>query len=88
MQVFCPSIVMILTKDHAPGSMSLGTANGLAELAQSISASIAPTVVRQAPSLLYCLSKQPAYRHAIPLAQLLHTPQHTKSSEATHGSSL
>ncbi|KAI0687446.1 major facilitator superfamily domain-containing protein [Cerioporus squamosus] len=30
------SIIMILTRDHTPGHASLGTANGLAELAQSL----------------------------------------------------
>ncbi|KAI0374170.1 MFS general substrate transporter [Pilatotrama ljubarskyi] len=38
------SIIMILTKDHAPGSASLGTANGLAELAQSLASTIGPTI--------------------------------------------
>lgn len=36
---------MILTRDHTPGSASLGTANGLAELAQSVAATLGPTVV-------------------------------------------
>ncbi|KAI0745943.1 MFS general substrate transporter [Earliella scabrosa] len=39
------SIIMILTRDHTPGSASLGTANGLAELAQSVAATLGPTVV-------------------------------------------
>lgn len=34
---------MILTRDHAPGSASLGTANGLAELAQSLASTVGPT---------------------------------------------
>ncbi|CDO75650.1 hypothetical protein BN946_scf184941.g3 [Trametes cinnabarina] len=38
------SIIMILTRDHTPGSASLGTANGLAELAQSLAATIGPTI--------------------------------------------
>ncbi|KAI8972234.1 major facilitator superfamily domain-containing protein [Trametes punicea] len=38
------SIIMILTKDHIPGSASLGTANGLAELAQSLAAAVGSTV--------------------------------------------
>ncbi|EIW63486.1 MFS general substrate transporter [Trametes versicolor FP-101664 SS1] len=37
------SIIMILTRDHAPGSASLGTANGLAELAQSLASTVGPT---------------------------------------------
>ena len=36
---------MILTKDHAPGSASLGTANGLSELSQSLAAALGPTIV-------------------------------------------
>ena len=43
---------MILTRDHAPGSASLGTANGLAELAQSLAGTLGPTVV----SSLFALS--------------------------------
>ncbi len=43
---------MILTRDHAPGSASLGTANGLAELAQSLAGALGPTVV----SSLFALS--------------------------------
>ncbi|KAH9858823.1 MFS general substrate transporter [Lenzites betulinus] len=38
------SIIMILTRDHAPGSASLGTANGLAELAQSLASTVGPTI--------------------------------------------
>ncbi|KAI0769763.1 MFS general substrate transporter [Trametes elegans] len=38
------SIIMILTKDHTPGSASLGTANGIAELAQSLASTVGPTV--------------------------------------------
>ncbi|KAI0675155.1 MFS general substrate transporter [Trametes maxima] len=38
------SIIMILTRDHTPGSASLGTANGLAELAQSLATMVGPTV--------------------------------------------
>ncbi|KAI0779428.1 MFS general substrate transporter [Fomes fomentarius] len=52
------SIIMILTRDHAPGSASLGTANGLAELAQSLAATLGPTVV----SSLFALS---AKRHLL-----------------------
>ena len=36
---------MILTRDHTPGSASLGTANGLAELAQSLAMAVGPTIV-------------------------------------------
>ncbi|RPD57572.1 MFS general substrate transporter [Lentinus tigrinus ALCF2SS1-7] len=39
------SIIMILTRDHTPGHASLGTANGLAELAQSLAAAVGPTVI-------------------------------------------
>ncbi|GBE80717.1 predicted protein [Sparassis crispa] len=39
------SIIMILTKDHTPGTMSLGTSNGMAEFAQSSLAALGPTVV-------------------------------------------
>ncbi|KAI1795645.1 MFS general substrate transporter [Ganoderma leucocontextum] len=39
------SIIMILTKDHTPGTTSLGTANGLAELFQSIAAALGPVTV-------------------------------------------
>ncbi|KAM5534538.1 hypothetical protein V8D89_011742 [Ganoderma adspersum] len=39
------SIIMILTKDHTPGTTSLGTANGLAELFQSIAAALGPITV-------------------------------------------
>ncbi|KAH9948661.1 MFS general substrate transporter [Amylocystis lapponica] len=38
------SIIMILTKDHTPGTTSLGTANGMAEFAQSFTAAITPTI--------------------------------------------
>ncbi|KAI0661315.1 MFS general substrate transporter [Cubamyces menziesii] len=38
------SIIMILTRDHTPGSASLGTANGLAELAQSLAGTVGPTI--------------------------------------------
>ncbi|KAH9895113.1 MFS general substrate transporter [Cubamyces lactineus] len=38
------SIIMILTRDHTPGSASLGTANGLAELAQSLASTVGPTI--------------------------------------------
>ncbi len=36
---------MILTRDHTPGHASLGTANGLAELAQSLAGAVGPTVI-------------------------------------------
>ncbi|KAH9942402.1 major facilitator superfamily domain-containing protein [Epithele typhae] len=52
------SIVMILTKDHTPGSASLGTANGIAELLQSLAATAGPVVV----SPLFALS---ASRHLL-----------------------
>lgn len=39
-------IIMILTKDHTPGTSSLGTANGMAEFAQSLAGVFAPTIVR------------------------------------------
>ncbi|EPT00739.1 hypothetical protein FOMPIDRAFT_1122034 [Fomitopsis schrenkii] len=39
------SIIMILTKDHTPGTSSLGTANGMAEFAQSLAGVFAPTIV-------------------------------------------
>ncbi|KAI0744127.1 MFS general substrate transporter [Daedaleopsis nitida] len=39
------SLVMILTRDHAPGSASLGTANGLSELSQSLAGALGPTVI-------------------------------------------
>ncbi|KAI0916406.1 hypothetical protein AcV5_006893 [Taiwanofungus camphoratus] len=39
------SIIMILTKDHTPGSSSLGTSNGLAEFAQSLAGSFGPAFV-------------------------------------------
>ncbi|KAI0332370.1 MFS general substrate transporter [Cubamyces sp. BRFM 1775] len=38
------SIIMILTRDHTPGSASLGTANGLSELAQSLAMAVGPTI--------------------------------------------
>ena len=38
-------IIMILTKDHTPGTASLGTTNGLAELFQSIAAALGPITV-------------------------------------------
>jgi len=38
------SIIMILTKDHTPGTASLGTSNGLAEFAQSFAAAISPAL--------------------------------------------
>ncbi|KZT71985.1 MFS general substrate transporter [Daedalea quercina L-15889] len=39
------SIIMILTRDHTPGTASLGTANGLAEFAQSFAGVFAPAIV-------------------------------------------
>ncbi|TBU61708.1 MFS general substrate transporter [Dichomitus squalens] len=39
------SIIMILTKDHTPGTTSLGTTNGLAELFQSLAGAAGPIVV-------------------------------------------
>ncbi|KZT10758.1 MFS general substrate transporter, partial [Laetiporus sulphureus 93-53] len=39
------SIIMLLTKDHTPGTSSLGTSNGLAEFAQSLAAVFSPTIV-------------------------------------------
>lgn len=42
---------MILTKDHTPGTSSLGTSNGLAEFAQSFASVFAPTIVRWASSV-------------------------------------
>ena len=51
-------IIMILTRDHTPGHASLGTANGLAELAQSLAAAIGPTVI----SSLFAVS---AKRHLL-----------------------
>ena len=49
---------MILTRDHTPGHASLGTANGLAELSQSLAAAIGPTVI----SSLFAVS---AKRHLL-----------------------
>ncbi|EMD37323.1 hypothetical protein CERSUDRAFT_50458 [Gelatoporia subvermispora B] len=39
------SIIMILTKDHTPGTTSLGTANGLAEFFQSSAGALGPTII-------------------------------------------
>ncbi|KAF9805229.1 hypothetical protein IEO21_09135 [Rhodonia placenta] len=39
------SIIMILTKDHTPGTSSLGTSNGMAEFAQSLMGVFSPTIV-------------------------------------------
>ncbi|KZT66347.1 MFS general substrate transporter [Daedalea quercina L-15889] len=39
------SIIMILTKDHTPGTSSLGSSNGLAEFAQSFASVFSPTIV-------------------------------------------
>ena len=39
-------VVMILTRDYTPGSASLGTANGLAELVQSLAMTVGPTIIR------------------------------------------
>ncbi|KAH9935706.1 major facilitator superfamily domain-containing protein [Fomitopsis serialis] len=44
------SIIMILTKDHTPGTSSLGTSNGLAEFAQSLASVFSP------PSSLFAFS--------------------------------
>jgi len=38
------SIIMILTKDHTPGTASLGTSNGMAEFTQSLAGAITPAV--------------------------------------------
>ena len=51
-------IIMILTKDHTPGTASLGTTNGLAELFQSLAAAAGPIVV----SSLFAIS---AKRHLL-----------------------
>ena len=37
---------MILTKDHTPGTSSLGTSNGLAEFAQAFASVFSPAIVR------------------------------------------
>ncbi|OCH87038.1 MFS general substrate transporter [Obba rivulosa] len=39
------SIIMILTKDHTPGTSSLGSANGLAEFFQSAAGALGPTII-------------------------------------------
>ncbi|KAH9839273.1 MFS general substrate transporter [Rhodofomes roseus] len=39
------SIIMILTKDHTPGTSSLGTSNGLAEFAQALASVFSPAIV-------------------------------------------
>ncbi|CCL98654.1 uncharacterized protein FIBRA_00656 [Fibroporia radiculosa] len=39
------SIIMILTKDHTPGTSSLGTTNGMAEFAQSLASVFSPTII-------------------------------------------
>lgn len=44
------SIIMILTKDHTPGTSSLGTSNGMAEFAQSLMGVFSPTIVRSVGS--------------------------------------
>jgi len=46
------SLNMILIKEHAPGPSSLGTANGLAQVAQCLARAVAPTFV----SCLFALS--------------------------------
>ena len=37
---------MILTKDHTPGTHSLGTANGLAEFFQSCATAVGPSIIK------------------------------------------
>ena len=76
----CDRIIMILTKDHTPGSASLGTTNGLAELFQSLAAAAGPIVV----SSLFAIS---AKRHLLP-EQLQLTRQSMMSSLAGTSAAL
>lgn len=45
---------MILTKDHAPGALALGTTNSLSELFQMIGIAVGAPLVRCVPRLPLC----------------------------------